>query len=54
VRLSTSPGLSNRKWHIAGAALAVVVVASLAVVGATKIVCDYVDPLRGFGAGLGD
>jgi hypothetical protein len=23
-------------------------------VGATKIVCDYVDPLRGFGAGLGD
>jgi predicted PurR-regulated permease PerM len=24
------------------------------IVGATKIVCDYVDPLRGFGAWLGD
>ena len=30
VRLSTSPGPSNRKWHIAGAVLAIVVVASLA------------------------
>jgi hypothetical protein len=23
-------------------------------VGATKIICDYVDPLRGLGAWLGD
>jgi predicted PurR-regulated permease PerM len=35
-------------WGAMGLVLAV------PLVGATKIVCDYVDPLRGFGAWLGD
>jgi len=35
-------------WGAMGLILAV------PLVGATKIVCDYVDPLRGFGAWLGD
>jgi predicted PurR-regulated permease PerM len=35
-------------WGAMGLILAV------PIVGATKIVCDYIDPLRGFGAWLGD
>lgn len=35
-------------WGAMGLILAV------PLVGATKIVCDYIDPLRGFGAWLGD
>jgi predicted PurR-regulated permease PerM len=35
-------------WGAMGLILAV------PMVGATKIVCDYIDPLRGFGAWLGD
>jgi predicted PurR-regulated permease PerM len=35
-------------WGAMGLILAV------PIVGATKIICDYIDPLRGFGAWLGD
>jgi predicted PurR-regulated permease PerM len=54
-RLRLNPlaiSLSLLFWAWIWGALGLILAVPL--VGATKIICDYIDPLRGFGAWLGD